>query len=53
MQPVAEILNIPDERIFANRLLFDKDGAYAGFDANEPTSRSGGKAAAIAQIKKV
>jgi phosphoserine phosphatase len=53
MQPVAEILSIPEERVFANRLLFDENGTYGGFDAKEPTSRSGGKAAAIAEIKKV
>ncbi|CAI5519444.1 unnamed protein product [Closterium sp. Naga37s-1] len=51
-QPVAALLDIPVTNIFANRLLFEEgSGAYAGFDANEPTSRSGGKARAIAQLK--
>ncbi|KAH7365894.1 hypothetical protein KP509_18G051700 [Ceratopteris richardii] len=49
--PVAKILNIPEENIFANRLLFDKNGDFAGFDTNEPTSKSGGKATAIAHLK--
>lgn len=49
--PVASILQIPEQRIFANKLLFDENGTYMGFDFEEPTSRSGGKAAAIAQIK--
>ncbi len=47
---VAEHLGIPADRVFANRLLFDASGAYAGFDAAEPTSRSGGKAVALARI---
>ncbi|CAI5499843.1 unnamed protein product, partial [Closterium sp. Naga37s-1] len=52
IEPVAALLDIPVTNIFANRLLFEEgSGAYAGFDANEPTSRSGGKARAIAQLK--
>ena len=39
--------------MFANTLLFGDDGEFTGFDATEPTSRSGGKAQAIEQIKKV
>lgn len=49
--PVAKILQIPEENVFANKLLFDDNGNYTGFDIKEPTSRSGGKAAAIAHIK--
>jgi len=37
--PVAQQLEIPEENIFANRLLFDANGDYLGFDENEPTSR--------------
>eukprot|EP00250_Pteridium_aquilinum_P007379 c17109_g1_i1 orf=296-1174(+) len=51
IEPVAKILRIQKENIFANSLLFDENGTYAGFDTNEPTSRSGGKAAAIAHLK--
>lgn len=53
INPIAESLGIPLARVFANTLLFepDGDGAYAGFDANEHTSRSGGKANAIREIK--
>ncbi|KAG0582554.1 hypothetical protein KC19_3G068900 [Ceratodon purpureus] len=50
--PVAAQLNIPSENVFANTLLFGDDGEFTGFDATEPTSRSGGKAQAIEQIKK-
>lgn len=52
IEPLAEYLNIPRDHIFANRLIFDKDGHYSGFDENEPTSRSGGKPLVISEIKK-
>merc|ERR1712216_639693 len=42
IEPVAEILGIPKERIYANSVLFEADGSYSGFDDQEPTSRSGG-----------
>ena len=53
MKPVASILGIPKENIFANQLLFGSSGEFIGFDRNEPTSRSGGKATAVEQIRKV
>lgn len=53
INPVASILGIPPENIFANQLLFGDSGEFLGFDANEPTSRSGGKATAVQQIRKV
>ncbi|KAG5046452.1 hypothetical protein JHK86_015858 [Glycine max] len=40
------------KNIFANQLLFRSSGEFLGFDKNEPTSRSGGKAVAVQQIKK-
>ncbi|KAK7304691.1 hypothetical protein VNO77_42577 [Canavalia gladiata] len=52
INPVASILGIPQENIFANNLLFESSGEFLGFDKNEPTSRSGGKAVAVQQIKK-
>ncbi|KAK3037957.1 hypothetical protein RJ639_030662 [Escallonia herrerae] len=52
INPVASILGIPPENIFANQLLFGSSGEFLGFDTNEPTSRSGGKAAAVQQIRK-
>lgn len=51
INPVAEILGIPLDHVFANTILFNPDGSYAGFDENEFTSRSGGKPAAIRYIK--
>jgi len=53
MKPVASILGIPEQNIFANNLLFKSSGEFLGFDEKEPTSRSGGKAVAVQQIKKV
>ncbi|BBH04013.1 3-phosphoserine phosphatase [Prunus dulcis] len=50
--PAASILGIPPENVFANQLLFGTSGEFLGFDKNEPTSRSGGKATAVQQIRK-
>ncbi|KAA8542547.1 hypothetical protein F0562_023699 [Nyssa sinensis] len=52
INPVASTLGIPPENIFANQLLFSNSGEFLGFDTNEPTSRSGGKATAVQQIRK-
>jgi phosphoserine phosphatase len=51
IEPVAEILNIPKDRIFANGIFFDEDGKYVGFDADEPTSADGGKPKALRLIE--
>nr|CAD1822621.1 unnamed protein product [Ananas comosus var. bracteatus] len=53
IKPVALELGIPLENIFANQLLFGSSGEFLGFDTTEPTSRSGGKATAVQQIRKV
>ena len=50
-EPVAEILNVPVKNIYANHILFDEEGNYAGFDEDEPTSRSKGKPKALKMIK--
>lgn len=52
IKPVASILGIPPENVFANQLLFGSNGEFVGFDENEPTSRSGGKATAVQRIRK-
>jgi len=44
IEPILITLQLPAAHLFANRILFNNDGAYSGFDENEPTSRSGGKA---------
>ncbi|KAG8652389.1 hypothetical protein MANES_06G084800v8 [Manihot esculenta] len=53
INPVASILGMPLENMFANQLLFGSSGEFLGFDAKEPTSRSGGKATAVQHIRKV
>ncbi|KAK0160471.1 hypothetical protein PV328_007879 [Microctonus aethiopoides] len=52
ISPVAAQLNIPQDNICANRLKFYFNGDFAGFDENEPTSMSGGKAEVIRRLKK-
>lgn len=51
VDPVAEELNIPLKNVFANRLLFNNDGSYAGFDEEEMTSDSGGKGRVIEHLR--
>ncbi|GLI63668.1 hypothetical protein VaNZ11_006706 [Volvox africanus] len=51
IHPLAEALGIPLSHVFANSILFDAEGKYAGFDESEFTCRSGGKPAAIRHIK--
>lgn len=50
--PLADILSVPRDHIYANVILFDEEtGKYAGFDAAELTSRSGGKRDAVRAIR--
>ncbi|XP_072949432.1 phosphoserine phosphatase isoform X2 [Epargyreus clarus] len=51
IDPVAEELGISTSNVYANRLKFYFNGEYAGFDENEPTSRSGGKGLVIRRLK--
>jgi len=51
VDPVAKKLNIPLTNVFANQLLFNNDGSYAGFDEDEMTSDSGGKGRVIEYLK--
>ncbi|XP_002167419.2 phosphoserine phosphatase isoform X1 [Hydra vulgaris] len=47
---IANSLNIPTENVFANEILFSKNGEYEGFDEEEPTSSSGGKKVVIEKL---
>lgn len=49
--PVAHELGIPKENVFANKLKFYHDGSYAGFDEDQPTSKSGGKSKVIHTLR--
>lgn len=51
IDPIAEMLNIPLPHVYANTILYNDDGSYMGFDSEELTSQSGGKAAAVRLIK--
>ena len=51
INPVADAVGVARDDIYANNLLFSDDGAYAGFDEGEPTSRAGGKAKVVASLK--
>ena len=52
INPIARQLNIPvPHNVRAQTILFKEDGSYKDFDTNEPTSRSGGKARALADIR--
>ena len=51
IHPLADVLAVPRERVFANTILFDEAGAYAGFDTAAPTSRDGGKPEVLRALK--
>jgi|UPI0005819FE9 phosphoserine phosphatase len=53
IEPVADVLGINPRNIYANTILFDDAGKYAGFDTNEPTSADMGKPKALEIIKKL
>ena len=52
IQPIAEELNVSQDKIYANTIWFDSDGKYEGFDSKEFTSRDFGKARALEAIQK-
>lgn len=51
INPVAEKLGIPRSQVYANTILFDSAGKYAGFDRTAPTSRDGGKTEVMKRLK--
>lgn len=51
IDPVANMLGVSRDRVYANTILFDESGEYAGFDVAEPTSADGGKPKALSIIK--
>ncbi|KAJ9459364.1 Phosphoserine phosphatase [Diplonema papillatum] len=51
IHPVADLLGIAKANVFANTILFNADGAYAGFDEEAFTSRSGGKPACVKHLR--
>lgn len=49
--PLANHLCIPQERVYANTLLFHLNGEFAGVDTEQPTCRSGGKGKVVGMVK--
>jgi phosphoserine phosphatase len=57
---IADMLDVPLSDVFANRFVFEDDAsddaplrlARDGIDLSQPTSRTGGKAAAVSEIKR-
>ncbi|CAH8623886.1 unnamed protein product [Dicrocoelium dendriticum] len=47
---VAEALEIPIENVYANKLIFNENGCYQGFDRSVPVARSNGKAEVVSHI---
>ena len=52
IEPVADRLGISRERIWANSLEFDAARGFVRHDDREPTSRSGGKPAVVAELQR-
>ena len=48
--PAAGDLGVPDARILANSFVYGPDDCVAGYDAENPLSRSGGKAEAVRRL---
>eukprot|EP00467_Chlorarachnion_reptans_P009728 CAMPEP_0114496158 /NCGR_PEP_ID=MMETSP0109-20121206/5617_1 /TAXON_ID=29199 /ORGANISM="Chlorarachnion reptans, Strain CCCM449" /LENGTH=237 /DNA_ID=CAMNT_0001673405 /DNA_START=221 /DNA_END=934 /DNA_ORIENTATION=+ len=52
INPIADVLGVDkDVEVYANNILFKEDGAYAGFDEKEFTSRAGGKPRVVEMLK--
>jgi len=51
IDPIAQMLGIPVDHVYANRLLFNEDGQYKDFDHSCETSSSGGKPRVINKLK--
>ncbi|KAL6780966.1 hypothetical protein ACKKBG_A09215 [Auxenochlorella protothecoides x Auxenochlorella symbiontica] len=51
IDPIAAMLGIPSNHVFANRILYNAAGSYAGFDPTCFTSRSGGKREAVQHLR--
>ena len=51
IHPLADALDIPRDRVFANTILFNSQGRYSGFDESAPTSRDGGKPEVVRGLK--
>ncbi|KAM3173101.1 hypothetical protein ACTXT7_013165 [Hymenolepis weldensis] len=48
---VARQLGIPEDHVYANRLIYDTNGTVIDFDRTQPVSHSMGKAEVVASLK--
>ena len=51
IEPIAEQVNVSKDKIYANTFLFNDDGSFKEHLKTEPTSRAGGKAKVVADLK--
>ena len=51
IHPIADLLGVSRERVHANTILFGDDGAYAGFDKEAFTCKTGGKPDCLRHLK--
>ena len=52
INPIAEHLGLDTKTdVYANNILFNEKGDYAGYDDTEPTSRAGGKPKVVRMLK--
>lgn len=49
--PLAEYVGIPKQNIFANKLIFDAEGKYLGFDGKNLLSQEKGKKKQIKELR--
>lgn len=49
--PVVKSFGIPDDHIFANTFIFDKEGNYKDFDKKNPLSADDGKIRVVESLK--
>jgi phosphoserine phosphatase len=51
--PVADMVGISHDCVYANNLLFNEDGSYAGFDDKELTAWAGGKSRVMEELQQM
>lgn len=51
IEPIASVVGVDKADIYANAFVFNADGTMKGHDPDEPTSRAGGKAKVVADLK--
>ena len=51
IEPIADQVGVSKDMIYANTFLFNDDGSFKEHLKTEPTSRAGGKAKVVADLK--